>query len=111
MKILAGIPVERIQLSGGTYTYRCEIHDVNVVRVTRSQATRNKSLNRWHYTAHIADHPALLLEAKLHSFDGCHIVGIQRRGLNNTWAPPNFGAGNVYTVPVIRPVSLESPLR
>lgn len=92
MKIKAHISVERIDL-GGVYTFRTEVHDVEVIRVLRYPATRNRALNRWHYQADIKDHPALSPDAIRTGAGLSYRVNIQRRGLNDAWKPPAFPAG------------------
>jgi len=96
MKIIASIPVERIQRTPYSYSYRHELHEVDVIRVVRAQATRYPHLNRWHYKADIKDHPSLLIEAKHSQRE--YRVNIFRKGLNPKWKPPEFGNSNVYVV-------------
>lgn len=110
MKIWARIPVARIDMPMcAGFTFRHEVHEVEVIRVIRYPASKNKALNRWHYQAHIKDHPRLLLEAK-HGFDGPYRVNIQRRGLNSSWVPPDFGDGNVHEIAVSENIPPIQPL-
>jgi len=95
MKILASIPVEKVSRHGGfAFSFRHEQHEVEVLRVMRYPATRNTALNRWHYQADIADHPALCKEAIRCGVDNAYRVNIFRKGLNDKWRPPEFGASN-----------------
>nr|WP_319566268.1 hypothetical protein [uncultured Rhodoferax sp.] len=96
MKILASIPVERVQVSANTFTYRTEIHELTVILVMRYASTRRRELNRFHYQADVEDHPMLLQEAK-HGRKH-YRVNIQRHGMNDKWPLPNFGDKDVYEV-------------
>jgi len=99
VKIKAHICVERIELGGGLHTYRTEVHEVNVVRVIRSPATRSRTLNRWYYQADIAEHPSMSPHAIRTGHSGAYRVNVQRRGLNDRWQPPTFREGcNVFEV-------------
>lgn len=97
MKIMAYIPVQEIRSHGCT-TYRHEMHEVDVVRIVRYQATRYPELNRWRYLADIADHPSLCASAIRTGFSGSYRVNVVRRQ-NPRWKPPLFNAGrNVFEV-------------
>lgn len=101
MKILAGIPVEKITRPG-SFSFRHETLEVEVIRVCRYPATSNRSLNRWHYQADIKRHPKMDPEAICVGPDGAYRVNIQRRGLNPKWVPPAFPDGkNVFEVPEV----------
>lgn len=90
MKILAHIDVEKI-VSPGYFSFRREVREVEVVRVLRYPATRNPSLNRWHYQADVADHPDMHPDSiRVGRF---YRVNIMRRGLNPSWKPPEFAPG------------------
>lgn len=99
MKILAPIPVEKVT-GPGWCSFRTEVREVEVVRVIRTHATRYGSLNRFHYSADIKDHPDVHPEAVRIGANGLHRVNIQRRGLNPKWKPPAFADGNyIFEVP------------
>lgn len=98
MRILAYIPVEKVVRPGGLVSFRNEVRELEVVRVIRTPATRNKALNRWHYQADVADHPDMHPEAVRIGADGCHRVNIQRKGLNPRWKIPDFPVGSCVFV-------------
>jgi hypothetical protein len=96
MKILASIPIEKVQVSANSYTYLQEIHEVEVTRLMRWPAAKNAMLNRWHYVAVIKPHPSMAPEA---CNDGYNTVNVIRRRLNPNWKPPVFPEG-VNTVEI-----------
>lgn len=93
MKILATIPVEKIQRSPCTYSFRYEVREVEVIRVMRWAGPNNRRLNRFHYFVDIKRHPDLHPEAIFTGLDGAYRVNVVRRGMNPKWKPPVFPDG------------------
>jgi hypothetical protein len=97
VKILASIEVERIQLSASTFTFRCEVMEVEVVRVMRTRADSYR--NRYYYSADIKRPARMHPDAQYYLKDGIVRVNIVRKA-NPAWKPPVFPEGrNVLEVP------------
>lgn len=91
MKILASIEVERIQLSASTYTFRCEVMEVEVVRVVRSRADSYR--NRFYYSADVKRPERMHPDARSYARNDNEVrVNIVRK-VNPKWKPPAFPAG------------------
>lgn len=98
MKILASVVVDWVSLGSNLYTYRSEIHEVEVIRIIRHPATRYPILNRWRYDADIAYHPKLFKFEHIIKINGAYQVMVNRE-INPRWKPPVFPAGsNVFEV-------------
>lgn len=92
MIILAPIPVEKID-KGSCFYFRHETMEVEVMRVFRYPASKNRELNRWHYQADIKDPLSVHPHAIRTGSNGALRVSIQRKGLNGAWKPPAFPEG------------------
>jgi hypothetical protein len=90
MLINAWMPVERIDLPGGCYTYRSELIPVELVRIIRTPAARNLKLNRWFYEAHAIPPAGALRDGLLMTADGAACQVNIVRSLNPGWKPPVF---------------------
>lgn len=91
MKILASIEVELIHLSASTFTFRCEVMEVEVVRVMRQRADSYR--NRYYYSADVKRPACMHPDARSYGRDESVMrVNIVRRA-NPTWKPPVFPAG------------------
>lgn len=93
MNIKAFIPLERVQTSETSYTYREEVMDVEAVAIVRySACLNNPELNRWHYMAYVK-RPECVPDCYK---DGVHDdlirVNVIRK-LNPKWKPPVFPEG------------------
>ena len=92
MKIMAHIPVRRVDVSPCSYTFDVELLEVDVVRIVRYPATRYPHLNRWYYQADIADHSRLHPDACRTGYGGTYRVNVVR-SINPSWRPPEWPAG------------------
>lgn len=91
MKILASIEVERIQLSASTFTFRCEVMEVEVVRVIRSRADSYR--DRFYYSADVKRPACMHPDARSYARNDNEVrVNIVRRA-NPKWKPPVFPVG------------------
>lgn len=91
MKIFASIEVARIQLSANTHTFRCEVMEVEVVRVVRSRADSYR--NRYYYSADVERPARMHPAARSYGRDDSVVrVNIVRRA-NPKWNPPAFPVG------------------
>ncbi|SAL01562.1 hypothetical protein AWB80_08154 [Caballeronia pedi] len=91
MKIIAYIPVERIQLTACTYTYRSELMELEVVRVVRHRADRTRE--RFYYHADVKRPARMHHTAMSYGRDDTVVrVNIFRKE-NPKWKPPVFPEG------------------
>ena len=91
MKILAGIEVERLQLSASTFTFRCEVMEVEVVRVMRTRADSYR--NRYYYQADVKRPACMHPDARRYGHAESVVrVNIERKA-NPKWKPPVFPEG------------------
>jgi len=94
MKLVAGIPVDRVEESAAFYSYRHEVFECEVVRVLRTQATQYKHLNRWHYFADVVAPAGALAEAMdkslTHEGRQLYRINIFRNSKHKGWKPPEF---------------------
>ncbi|MEX3764490.1 hypothetical protein [Paraburkholderia phenoliruptrix] len=91
MKILASIEVERVQRSESTYTFRCEVMELDVVRVMRQRADTYR--NRYYYSADVKRPARMHPDARSYGRDESVVrVNIVRK-TNPKWKPPEFPDG------------------
>lgn len=106
MKLIAYIPVEKLQLSDGAYTFTSKRVQVEVLRVIRSPARHDKDVypwrvTGWYYSVDIAEHPELIPDAYRRGPEGMYRAHVNR-ALNRKWKPPVFPEGKNW-VDVERP--------
>lgn len=108
MKLAVHIPVEKIEVYAGAFSYRHELVEVEPLRIIRSPWRHDKSCYPWRVTAwsYSADvlHPRLSPDAiLLHHIDRAYRAHVIR-ALNPRWKPPAFPDGkNWVTVGDARP--------
>lgn len=94
MKIFAHIPVERVPSSPGTFRYRYELLELEIVRVLRCRCDRHRE--RYTYQADVRRTLRIKDEAvSWSSLPGCIRVNIDRR-LNPTWKRPATFVNNIH---------------
>ncbi len=91
MRILASIPVERIDFANGTFTFRSEVMACEVVRVMRRKCG-TEARNRYYYSADVLRPACMHPDAVSYGRDGAERVNIVRAA-NPRWMPPVFPAG------------------
>lgn len=89
MKLTLPVPVEKVQITPYSYTFRHEPREVDVLVLTREPASRDRS--RWHLSAHF-DHPDAHHEAPRVGINRTLVAWI-RRADHPGWKPPEFPAG------------------
>jgi len=92
MKLVLNVPVEKVILAGGGYTFKFEPREVDVLAVSRSRTGR--SHNAHHYYAH-HNHPDLHPEYPRIGADGKMDNVWIRRADHPKWKPPVFKDGEL----------------
>lgn len=93
MKLTVSIPVERVELAGGCFTFRSAMVEVEPVRIVRSPSGYDRKTGKprgWYYSADLM-HPEIAPQASRHPVDGTYRASISRP-LNPKWKPPVFPA-------------------
>ncbi len=90
--ILASIAVEKVPVSAGSYTFRSEIMEVEVVRYLRHRCgSRGEARKRFYYSAVIKAPEKLAPGYAAFGLDkGQMTVNVVRK-LNPKWKRPQFG--------------------
>jgi len=87
VKLILPVPIRKVQVNPGSYTFETENRVVDVLFVSRTPANRT-GLPKWHYVAHF-NHPEAHPEASRVGIKNTLTCWI-RRADHRHWSPPKF---------------------